>query len=241
MTNDEDDKGAVVIPWPGSKTARPDAPPTEPRAPDDAFDAAVKRALEAREPGPGAEGAADAPRSAEEVVARVVSALSGTGAEEALAAVRARVGAPVIDLQAAREARQKSAEASPELGRLVSEAFRTFVKDLAQREGKAEVVLDGAFFRQHGTELLGSLFKGLAGALTQPPRPPDPTSMTEGAPRRPGPSEREPGEVEQAPPGGDAPHEVRIRVDLGSLIKSLFTRRSEPPREPTPPEPDRDR
>jgi len=248
VSTEDDDEGGVVIPWPGKPRPANEAPPGD----GDAFDDAVRRALDARTPGgigldagqPASAGGGDeaAPVSAEELVARVYSAMSGTSEDAARAAVRAQSGGDVIDMQAAREARQKVAGARPELGQTLAEAFRGFVKELAHREGRSEVVLDRAFFRDHGTALLGNLFKGLAGAMTQPPRPPDAGSMTEGSAARPGPSARPPGEP-GVPDDAGAPttHEVRIRVDLGSLLKSLFTRPSAPAPETEPPAPEGDR
>ncbi|PIE18513.1 MAG: hypothetical protein CSA66_04705 [Proteobacteria bacterium] len=175
----------------------------------DAFERAVQRAVHDKlgdgEPSPAPKGK---PQGADELVASVLSALSGADAKSALDEVRReltnqRVGGAadnVIDLEAARQARKERApsDVASQLGTLLKDSLGAFLLDKAGTGRRGEVVLDAAFFKRHGVELLGSLFQTLAGSLiptakplatpgTKPPPEPaatDAGSKAEEAPER---------------------------------------------------------
>ena len=151
----------------------------------DVFERAIRQAVEEKL---GNDVPSFPPRGADELVAQVFSALSGKDGKSALAEVRARlaeqnagllappsadgaddVGGSVIDLAARREARkQATADQTSRLGGAVKDGFQKFMTDLAVRENlTGEIHLDGAFLRQHGPQMLGSLFQTLAAAFMQ--------------------------------------------------------------------------
>jgi len=166
-----------------------DAPEREPLAfgvadelPLDAFEKAVSQAvhvkLGAPTPPTAKPGGA---RSADELVASVLGALSGKDAATALHEVREQLaaqggarpkapeprGAEVIDLAAVRAARQRppQPEAAGQLGNALRDTFQSFLAQYAGLTGQREVKLDADFLRQNGNALIGSLFQGLAEAL----------------------------------------------------------------------------
>ncbi len=237
----------------------------------DAFERAVRSAVREKL-GENPEGR---PQGADELVAQVFSALTGKDAKTALAEVRQRLAEPltpgggnepadVIDLGAVREARQKaSLESAQKIGGALRDTFNQFLANLAERQGmRGEITLDAAFFKQHGTSLLGNLFQGLASALMQQNRPQasGPAATDEGPAARAAGIEGEAGESEtvgdaDAPTASEAGGEgeaatsegqdtakqagkdtraVQVKLDLGSILAGLFRRREPPPpSEPT--------
>lgn len=237
--------------------ANPPEPPTPGATEDamtlDAFERAIRQAVEEKL---GNDAPSFPPRGADELVAQVFSALSGKDGKTALAEVRARlaeqnagllappsaaddfadVGGSVIDLAARREARrQATVDQTSRLGGAVKDGFQRFMSDLAMRENlTGEIHLDGAFLRQHGPQLLGSLFQTLAtafmqGAKTEAQAPTSPSAPAPAAPTTPDAAAPTTPPTEGAPtPSAAAP--VKVRVDLGSIIASLF--RPRPPEKP---------
>jgi len=143
----------------------------------DAFERAVSRAVQSKL-GDEAPPPRGRPGGADELVASVLGALTGKDAKSALQEVRSRLagaeptepgGAQVIDLQAARAARQRATEppdVSGRIGGVIKDTFNRFLGDYAQRHGgSGHITIDAAFLRDNGPEILGHLFQGLAGAL----------------------------------------------------------------------------
>jgi hypothetical protein len=150
----------------------------------DAFEKAVSRKIHERfgaatpqdEPSDAPTGA---PQGADELVASVLSALTGKDARSALSEVRDKLaagpdaavdeprGADIIDLQAAREARRRpdQSEGASRIGEVLKDTVTAFMSDYACQTGCDTVSIDGAFLKTHGNALLGSLFQGLAQAL----------------------------------------------------------------------------
>ena len=226
----------------------------------DVFERAIRQAVEEKL---GNDVPSFPPRGADELVAQVFSALSGKDGKSALAEVRARlaeqnagllappsadgaddVGGSVIDLAARREARkQATADQTSRLGGAVKDGFQKFMTDLAVRENlTGEIHLDGAFLRQHGPQMLGSLFQTLAaafmqGAKTEAQAPTSPyfpsTPTAPSTPPAPANDAAPPTTAPPSPEGTPTPPAaapVKVRVDLGSIIASLF--RPRPPEKP---------
>jgi len=233
----------VPPPEPASGDAGVAAPPddsagsAEPGMTLDAFERAVRSAVREKlgESGDGR------PQGADELVAQVFSALTGKDAKTALSEVRQRLAEPlsaqeggsdgdVIDLGAVREARQRaSLESAQKIGSAIKDTFSQFLANLAQRQGMSgEITLDAAFFRQHGSSLLGNLFQGLASTLMQQAKPAPPTSG------EPAPTPDTPPADPDASPSDPAtppvePRAVQVKLDLGSILAGLFRRRDPPP------------
>jgi len=195
----------------------------------DAFERAVRNAVFDKLGG----AAGSRPGGADELLAQVFSALTGKDAKSALEEVRQRLAEPasaehatgegdVIDLGAVRDARHKaSLESAQKIGGALKDSFLQFLGNLAQRPGiSGEITLDAAFFRQHGSSLLGNLFQGLAAALIQQAQP------------APGASDEAPAGTTptQAPPA----RSVSVKLDLGSILAGLFRRRDTPPDDDPP-------
>ncbi|MFO0749872.1 MAG: hypothetical protein U1F43_30005 [Myxococcota bacterium] len=277
----DDEKSATVIQWPGTRaptpttegreaTTPPDAttadaavakPPTEGASASgttanademtmDAFEAAVRRAVHDKL---GVDVPQFPPRGADELVAQVLSALSGKDPKAALAEVREHLanagqhepaGADIIDLSAAREARKKvSTETTQRVSGALKDTFNQFLANLSASQGnRTEIVLDTQFFKEHGSSLLGSLFQGLASALLSnakpgepapPPAPPAAATPTE-------PSAETPSATTETPAPEPAPVkepvQVNVKVDFASIFQGLFRRRAPtPPPTTTPP------
>lgn len=222
----------------------------------DAFERAVRSAVRERL-GDGQ------PQGADELAAQVFSALTGKDGPSALAEVRQRLSEPaggarsedapaadVIDLSAVREARERAnLEAARQIGGALKETFNQFLAGLARRPGAGdELTIDASFLKQHGPSLIGNLFQGLAAALLQQARPagqqpaaaaPEPSQAAAPTPPAQAATPSEPDAPPGAAPASDAPppRQVQIKLDLGSLLTSLFRRR-EPPSEGPPPERD---
>ncbi len=200
----------------------------------DAFDEAVNRAFEAKV-GQGP----DATPGADELVANVLSALTGKDAADALATVRKELdkqrppeeGAEplknVIDLAAARRARdQPASELTQKIGSVLRESFQDFMGDYAGRSSSASVSVDARFLREEGPALLGKLFSGLADAFTttvgkEVGAVAETTADADGAPAS---EEDTPTEV-QSTDGGDPNTPIQVKLDLASLLSGLFGRR----------------
>ncbi|MFT7580859.1 MAG: hypothetical protein ACI9MR_002533 [Myxococcota bacterium] len=163
----------------------------------DAFEAAVSAAISDRlgDPAAGIEqtkGKVDVPKGADEMVAGVLAALTGQNAKSALEQVRAKLRNPdapdvvpnpfaaasdsedpgnVIDLQAARDARDRKtkppSEMSLKIGEVLKQTFSGFLANYAKDHASpgGQITLDADFLKENGPQLLGNIFQGLAGAL----------------------------------------------------------------------------
>lgn len=221
-------------------------PPEEPGMTLDAFERAVRSAVREKLGETTNEGR---PQGADELVAQVFSALTGKDAKTALSEVRQRLAEPVhaddgqqegdvIDLGAVREARQRaSLESAQKIGGAIKDTFSQFLATLAQRQGMSgEITLDAAFFKQHGSSLLGSLFQGLASTLMQqskPGAPPPPATVSDAPVPTEGAAPAETSTSSEPPKPAVEPRAVQVKLDLGSILAGLFRRR-----DPVDPKPD---
>lgn len=159
----------------------------------DAFEAAVTRAVKDKLGSAGAPPEQPgAPRGADELVASVIGALSGKDARTALSEVRAALkqqevdtggGGKVIDLDAARRARDKQPpgdDIGSRIGETLKNTLNGFFANYAQQHGSTgRIDIDADFMKKNGPELLGNLFSGLASALLKPQSaPPAPNVVT---------------------------------------------------------------
>ncbi|MCB9731446.1 MAG: hypothetical protein H6745_02290 [Deltaproteobacteria bacterium] len=212
----------------------------------DAFEAAVTRAVKEKLGDAGApKGRLGVPRGADELVASVIGALSGKDAKTALSEVRAALkqqtveasaGGNVIDLDAARRAREKPGSGGPagdDIGSRIGETLKNtlngFFASYAEQHGATgKIDIDAEFLKKNGPELLGNLFSNLASTLLKPQEaPPAPNVVTRW--------ETEIGpEVELDPEAAAARDAAEAAAEAEAAADSDDEATADAPREPAP-------